>query len=297
MGKGNGESSLQLMLGFLRRIKSDHVSAYAAQAAYFLILSFIPFLLFLSTLIQYTPLTYNVLREAIISIVPMNLQQFVLSIVAEVYSRETAFVPITAILALWSAGKGLQAIINGLNTIYHVKETRNWFVNRIYSVFYMILFVAALIVSLIIMVLGNRIQEIVSKFIPFVGIIIEQILNARAILVFGVLFLVFLVLYKVLPNRKATFKSQVPGAFAIAIAWSVFSYGFSIYFQLAPNFSNMYGSLTALIMLMIWLYICMNLMLYGAEINVYFEKEFREAHASMKEILIKENEREQRERK
>ena len=107
---------------------------------------------------------------------------------------------------------------------------------------------------------------------------------------FGGLFLVFLILYKMLPNRKATLKSQVPGAVLIAAGWSLFSYFFSLYFELFPGFSNMYGSLTALIMVMLWLYICMNLLLYGAEINSYFEKEFRKAQASVREMLNRERE-------
>lgn len=254
------------------RVKGDHVSAYAAQAAYFLIMSFIPFILFLTTLIRYTPLTYRIMREGIISIVPLGLQEFVLNIVAEIYTRSTAIVPVTAVLALWSAGKGLQAITNGLNSIYHVKETRNWLINRIYSVIYTFLFIVALIVSLILMVLGRGIQRLLMKYIPFLGILVARILEARTLLVFGVLFFVFLVLYKYLPNRKATIKSQVPGAFFTAIAWSLFSYFFSIYFAYASNFSNMYGSLAAVIMVMLWLYVCMNLVLYGAVTNVYFEE-------------------------
>ena len=107
---------------------------------------------------------------------------------------------------------------------------------------------------------------------------------------FGGLFLVFLILYKMLPNRKATLKSQVPGAVLIAAGWSLFSYFFSLYFELFPGFSNMYGSLTALIMVMLWLYICMNLLLYGAEINSYFEKELRKAQASVREMLNRERE-------
>ena len=112
---------IQLMLGFVRRANGDHVSAYAAQAAYFLIMSFIPFILFLTTLIRYTPLSYNVVRDAIIGFVPGNLQTFVLSIVVEVYKRSTAIVPLSALMALWASGKGMQAITNGLNTIYSCK--------------------------------------------------------------------------------------------------------------------------------------------------------------------------------
>lgn len=187
----------------------------------------------------------------------------------------------------------MQSIINGLNTIYHVKETRNWLFTRIYAVFYTMSLVIALIISLILLVLGNEIQVAVARYVPFLGRIIARILGARTLLVFGVLFVVFLMLYKVLPNRKATFKSQIPGAFIIAVAWSVFSYGFSFYFEIFPGFSNMYGNLATIIMVMMWLYICMNLLLYGAEINAYFEKEFRLAHRSVRDMIAHEKERRQ----
>ena len=285
-------SIVKLLTGFMNRVSGDHVGAYATQSAYFLILSFIPCILFLTTLVRYTPLTYNVVRDAIIAFIPENLQSFVLGIVVDVYKRSTAIVPLSALVALWSAGKGLQSIINGLNTIYHVKETRNWLTNRIYSVFYMLLFVLAIIVTLLVLVLGNRIQVAAQKTIPILGRLMAKIMGARTLLVFAVLFVVFLVLYKVLPNRKATFKSQLPGAFIIATAWLIFSYGFSLYFEFFPNFGNMYGSLTALIMVMLWLYVCMNLILYGAEINAYFENEFRKAQKSVKTLLSKkENEK------
>ena len=129
-------SIVKLLAGFVNRVSGDHVGAYATQSAYFLILSFIPCILFLTTLVRYTPLTYNVVRDAIIAFIPENLQSSVLGIVVDVYKRSTAIVPLSALVALWSAGKGLQSIINGLNTIYHVKETRNWLLTRIYAVFY-----------------------------------------------------------------------------------------------------------------------------------------------------------------
>lgn len=295
--KKEKQSVIQLLSGFMDRISSDHVSAYAAQAAYFLILSFIPFVLFLTTFIRYTPLTYNLVRDAIIGFVPNNLQSFLLGILGDVYMRSSAIAPITAIIALWSAGRGMQSITNGLNTIYHVKETRNWLMTRIYSVVYTMLFVISLIVSLTLLVLGTRIQTAIAKHFPIIGDILGRIIGARTLLVFAVLFLVFLFLYKVLPNRKATFKSQIPGALITAVAWSVFSYGFSIYFELVPNFSNMYGNLTAIIMVMLWLYVCMNLVLYGAETNAYFEKQFRMAQASVREMISRDKETKEKETK
>lgn len=287
MEKKNDKGALHLALGFMERMRKDHVSAYAAQAAYFLIMSFIPFVLFLTAIVQYTPLTYREVRQAIMSVVPENLQGFVLNIVAEVFSKSAAVLPLSALVALWSSVKGMQALINGLNTIYHVKETRNWLVNRIYSMFYMFLFVLALIASLLLLVMGNRIHVLISGYVPFLGNMIGRILGAKTFLVFVMLFLVFLVLYRYLPNRRASLKSQVPGAFLTAVAWSVFSYLFSLYFTFFPDFSIMYGSLSTLILVMVWLYFCMNLLLYGAEINAYFESQFRQAKLSFWQLIAR----------
>lgn len=285
MGKKKEKGAFHLALGFMERMRMDHISAYAAQTAYFLIMSFIPFVLFLTAIVQYTPLTYREVRQAIVGVVPENLQGFVLNIVAEVFSKSAAVLPISALMALWSSGKGMQALINGLNTIYHVRETRNWLINRIYSMFYMLLFVLALIASLLLLVMGSRIHMLISDYIPFLGNIIGRILNAKTFLVFVMQFLVFLVLYRYLPNRKASLKSQVPGAFFTAAAWSAFSYLFSLYFTFFPDFSIMYGSLSTLILVMVWLYFCMNLLLYGAEVNAYFEKQFRQAKMSFGQLI------------
>ena len=243
--------------------------------------------MFLTAIVQYTPLTYREVRQAIMSVVPENLQGFVLNIVAEVFSKSAAVLPLSALVALWSSGKGTQALINGLNTIYHVKETRNWLVNRIYSMFYMFLFVLALIASLLLLVMGNRIHVLISGYVPFLGNMIGRILGAKTFLVFVMLFFVFLVLYRYLPNRRASLKSQVPGAFLTAVAWSVFSYLFSLYFTFFPDFSIMYGSLSTLILVMVWLYFCMNLLLYGAEINAYFESQFRQAKLSFWQLIAR----------
>ena len=264
MGKKTDKSTVGLILGFVKRMQEDHIGAYAAQAAYFLIMSFIPFVLVLTALVQYTPLTYRMLRQAILGFVPLNLQDFVLKIIAEVFTKSAAVVPISGLFALWSSGKGMQSLIAGFNVIYHVKETRNWLTNRLYSMLYMFLFVLAIIISLLLLVMGNRIHAALVIHAPLLGRMLGRLLSA-----------------KTFPNRKASLKSQVPGAFIIAVAWSLFSYFFSLYFTFFPNFSNMYGSLSALIMVMLWLYVCMNLLLYGAEINAYFEKEFRQAQMSL----------------
>ena len=93
MEKKSEKGTIALILGFIKRMQEDHIGAYAAQAAYFLIMSFIPFVLVLTALVQYTPLTYRMLRQVIIGFVPDNLQDFVLKIrsILEECSSRTDF--------------------------------------------------------------------------------------------------------------------------------------------------------------------------------------------------------------
>lgn len=256
---------------FTDRAFKDHVSAYAAQAAFFIILSFIPFVLFLLTVVRYTPLTKEMVDRAIVEICPDNFRGLVSAIVNEVYGKTSAVLPVTLLLSLWSSGKGVQALTNGLNTIYHVEETRGWLTTRLWSVFYTFVFVLSIIASLVLLVFGNSLQKSLTAGWPWLGRLVAQIIGARMLGSFFVLMVVFLAFYKVLPNRKTTFKSQMPGAFTTAVAWMVFSYAFSLYYTFFPNALNMYGSFATIILIMLWMYICMNIVLYGAEINVYFE--------------------------
>lgn len=271
---------VKIIRGFMTRLNSDHVGAFAAQAAYFMLLSFIPFLLLLLTMIQYTPVTQDVVTNVLLRILPENgdFRKLLLNIIREVYSKSTAVVPVSAIFTLWSAGKGIQALTNGVNAIYHVEETRNYVIMRVRSALYTFLFILAVIGSLIILVFGNTIQKLLAKYIPVLSRVTAYIIGMRTGITLLVLIIVFLMIYKFLPNRKAGVRNQIPGAVVSAVAWSLFSLGFSMYLDVYDGFSNMYGSLTTVVLIFLWLYFCMYIILIGAEINAYFEEKIKRVH-------------------
>ena len=273
---------LKTIFGFMERLKEDHVGAFATQAAYFILLSFIPFLMLLLTLVQYiTPISdQKMVTDMLLQIMPDTgeFRNFLLGIISEVYAKGTAVVPISAILALWSAGKGIKALTDGVNAIYHVEETRNYVVMRIRSAIYTLIFIIAVIGSLVLLVFGNSIQKLLTKYIPVLGNITAHVIGMRTAISLCILVCIFLLIYKFLPNRKASLKYQIPGAVSSAVAWSLFSLGFSIYIDVYDGLSNMYGSLTTIILILLWLYFCMYIILIGAEINAYFEDRFRKLH-------------------
>mgnify|MGYP000272069462 CR=1 FL=1 len=266
---------IKTIRGFMKRLNEDHVGAYAAQSAYFILLSFIPFVLLVVTLVKYTPLTRDDVYSVLINMLPTEFQSYVGGIVNEIFYQSVAYMPITIITTLWSAGKGIAALTNGLNSIYHVTETRNYIINRLRGMAYTLIFVAAFLTSLVLLVFGTRIQNKLTEHLPMVARVTSSIMGMRTLITTGVLALLFLVLYKCIPNRKASFKSQCPGALISSLAWSIFSLAFSMYLDIALAASNMYGSLTMIVFIMIWMYFCMWILLIGAEINAYFEDKLR----------------------
>ena len=256
-------------------MNEDHVGAYAAQSAYFIMLSFIPFIILLLTLIQYTTLTRADIYGAAQVIFPDSMNGFVIDIINEVYSKTAVTVSLSAITAAWSAGKGFLALMRGMDSVYDVEEQRNYIILRFRSAIYTIVFVVSIILSLVVLVFGNSIHRAAVVHMPFLAVITGMILKLKDVVAIAFFTLVFMLLYKFVPNRKARLLSQAPGAVFSSVCWYLFSIGFSLYVTYTPGLSNMYGSLTTIILVMLWLYFCMYIILLGAEINSYFEEQFR----------------------
>ena len=91
----------------------------------------------------------------------------------------------------------------------------------------------------------------------------------------AILTLFFDIVFKALPNRKLSLKSQLPGACICSVAWYVFSFGLSVYVDYFNGFS-MYGSLTTIVLVMLWVYFCMYIMMLSVEVNVVFNRQIKE---------------------
>ena len=230
------------------------------------------------TSIRYTQLNREEVVGAIMQVIPDNLHEFIQGIVDEVYNKSVSIVPVSAVMAIWSSGKGVQALTNGFNCIYSVSETRNYILTRIRSAAYTLLFVIGIILTLTLQVFGNTLQRELRRHFPFLNKLVSMIISMRLVITLATLCGVFLILYKFVPNRKATFRSQFPGAVFSSVCWVAFSMGFSLYFEFFNKTSNMYGSMTTIILILLWMYICMNIVMIGASINHYFEKRFRWMH-------------------
>lgn len=248
-------------------VGSNHVGAYAAQSAYFFILCMIPIILLLLTMVQYTPVTKADVMTAVVQVFPTTVDSLIVSIVNQVYNQSTSVIPITIIVALWSAGKGVLAVTTGLNCVYKCPETRNYVYLRLRATIYTVMFIVVIIMLLLLSVFGNSLSLFISSHIAILKPVADWLMDKRIIISPIVLVGFSLLLYKFLPNRKDSFKNQIPGAVFTAIAWMALSWIFSVYLDVFRGFSNMYGSLTTIVLIMLWLYFCMYSILLGAVIN------------------------------
>ena len=251
-------------------VGSNHVGAYAAQSAYFFILCMIPIILLLLTMVQYTPVTKADVMTAVVQVFPTTVDSLIVSIVNQVYNQSTSVIPITIIVALWSAGKGVLAVTTGLNCVYKCPETRNYVYLRLRATIYTVMFIVVIIMLLLLSVFGNSLSLFISSHIAILKPVADWLMDKRIIISPIVLVGFSLLLYKFLPNRKDSFKNQMPGAVVTAIAWMALAWIFSVYLDVFRGFSNMYGSLTTIVLIMLWLYFCMYSILLGAVINKMF---------------------------
>ncbi|MFG6383688.1 MAG: YihY/virulence factor BrkB family protein [Lachnospiraceae bacterium] len=256
---------------FMEKCREDHISAYAAQSAFFIVLSLIPFLMLFISLVQYTPVTESMIMEIINRLMPEYISPFLIGIIHEVYNNSVGIVSAAAVMAVWSAAKGLQYLANGLNCVYDIEETRNWIFLRFRAILYTLMLIIAIVVSLTLMVFGNSLQHLIIEYFPIMANITQAILKLRSLILLAILMLFFAMLFKMLPNRKAAVKNQLPGSIMSAIGWSGLSFGISIYVDYFHGFS-MYGSLTTLILVMLWLYFGIYILLVCAEINKIYEE-------------------------
>ncbi len=268
------------MIGFLLRCKQiydkytkDEMTVYAAQASFFTIIAAFPFIMLLMAMIQFIPsVTKSTMLQVITTLIPSTLEinSIIVTVIDDLYTNSPATVlSVSAIAAIWSASRGMLSIERGLNRVFGREKKRNYVITRLICSGYTIVFMAICLLTLVLLVLGSSIQAFMRNHFPLIAEITHYVVTFRTILVL-VLTVCFAILYTYVPEKRQKFRDQLPGAVFSTLGWIVFSFAFSIYFNNFSNFSVMYGSLTAIVLLMLWLYACICILFLGAEINFFF---------------------------
>lgn len=252
-------------------MEEDHVSAYAAMASYFTLLSIFPLLSLFIMVTKELPVIKTYALSIMNTALPLGQNnQIILDIIEQIYDAPIpGILSFTIISMLWSSSKWMFSLIQGLDCIYAIKKKKGYIALRLFSILYTAIFIIMLALLMIVFVFGNQIQQLIIAYFQFLAPISNFILTHREILAFFILTIFFLILYKSVPNRKSTFKRELPGAVFTSCAWMFVSFAFSIYVDYFPKKAYAYGSINAIIFFFLWLYMSMYLLFLGAEINQF----------------------------
>ena len=256
------------------KFAEDEMTVYAAQVSFFIILSVVPFIMLLLTAVQMIPSISNArFMELIVGLVPVDYKSLAFRVVNDLSLKSPAtMISVTAVTALWSAGRGMFSVARGLNRVNGHGEKRWYVINRLICSGYTIVFILVCILSLGLLVFGNMIQAFMVSRFPIIADVTTHIINFRALWALMILIIFFLGIYTFVPDKSLKLRDQLPGAVFSTVGWMAFSFAFSLYFSHigGKNYSYMYGSLTAIVLLLLWLYFCMCILFFGAEINYFW---------------------------
>ena len=247
--------------------QEHRLNAAAAHAAFFIILSFIPCVILLFSLLQFTSIDKVTITVMIQKMLPREMQTFFAGIIRDAYNRTASTVSLSALATVWSAGRGMMALTQGLQWIAGIKESRNYFAVRFRATLYTVVMLLSIIVFLLLGVFGNALLNIIAVRFPIATYAVEIIIDIKNVFLLLFATVIFTLIYRFMPGNEIPLSQHLPGAVVSSLGWFLFSYAFSVYVDDFSGFSNMYGSLTALILLRLWLYFGMYITLIGAEFN------------------------------
>lgn len=263
----------------LKKNFEDNIPAISAQSAFFIILSFVPFLMFALAIFSHLGIPKDAIDDLLKStIIDKSLSEWLLNIVDEVYSTATSVAVTTIIIALWSAGKGVYSITEGIRVIYRLPNRFNWLVKRLFSMAYTILMLLSILLTFGGLLLTELFNDYIKSFLADLPVVIHLLYTLRYLIIFivvTVLIAFALKMYlrhRVEDKRYASFKVQFPGALITSVGWVVLSLGIKIYVNYFNGFS-IYGSLGTLALVMVWMYFSIYIFAFGIQINyMYCEK-------------------------
>lgn len=269
------KNTIIYVLSIMNRIKKHQLGAFSAQMAYFFTLSIFPMLIFIFSILSTLNLNYGYVATLLSEILPKNISYLIVEFMEQTLGVQGgAVLSFSGILILYSSSRGVNAFQSAINYVYGNENKKNFFLMKLYSMFYTLMFILLIVVSLLIPNLGMRLIAFIENLfsIDFDFSWINTIFILRNILLPIVYVVVIGSAYLFLPSDKLTIKSAYKGAiFAIVCSYAANQIFSNIVIKVT-DYSILYGSLSAMIAFMVWLYTQCTILLIGAEINAFEHK-------------------------
>ena len=233
-----------------------------------MILSFIPLIIFLISLIAWINVESINFLSILQGFLPSGIYSVAKTIMKEIINaRSMSLVGGSIFVAIWMASSGFRALIKGINKAYNLKDTRSYIRRTIIAYIGTIIFALSIIAALAVIVFGRVIGEHLLALLPNAEIFQYIWIMFRYVIMLVFLVIIFTALYKFTPCKRFKLKEVLPGAIVSALGWLISSFGFSYYVNNFNNYTKFYGSLAAIFIMMLWMFITSMVIIFGVEVN------------------------------
>lgn len=262
------KSFILFLSTLFKKAQREDIFASSAQLSYYLILSFCPLLIFITTIINYVNLDLASILETLSIIVPENVYDFICLSLTEMVNLEYGkLLGISLILVCWSASAGFRGIIKAVNKAFNIKEKRPFIMTCAISILCTFSLGLVIIVALLLLVFWGTIEMWLIDLIGMQEVAINILNSIRYVIIIAVMVIVFSVLYKFLPSINISWANTFPGAIVSTLGWIIASMCYSYYLSNFSNYSSLYGSLGVIFSLVIWINITSFVFILGIEVN------------------------------
>ena len=253
---------------FVLRFFTDGVGRAGAELAYFFLFSFFPLMIFASLLIGTFDINVNSVEELLKGVIPADVLTIALDYIAYVTNLQMdGLMYVGLFTALWSASRAVSSLSVAVNRAYRIEDGRNVLLQFLINIGFSAAMLASIVITIVILVLGRGVLQYVAQIVNIGSVEINTWHILRFVPITLLFFCILLFLYSVVPNKRIAIRQVIPGAIAAAASWLIASIGFSFYVENMARYSLLYGSIGAVIVLMIWLYLTGIILIMGAELN------------------------------
>ncbi len=277
-----------VLMALVRRFRRDDLISYAAEIAFFSLLSIVPFIMIIGIILTASNiLNIDNLVALLRSLegVPQSTVDLLISAAESLDTSSVGLVSVVAVAALWTSSLMIRAIMSGIHMVYRERESRPFLRRYLLSFLYTLGLAIGILLLLFLTVYGSRIEELLAALglsgwlIPFIFGTLSRIIP------FVFLFAVFWSMYTVFPCRKIRLGNSLPGALLTMVLMLVITFGYSLVVNSSVRLSLLYGSLSNVVAMLLWFYWYAYSILIGMELNavLYEDKEYQQLLKDRKE--------------
>lgn len=252
-------------------MRRDRINAYAAESALFLIMSALPLVTLTVTMAQlFIPDFVIGYVYKLAELVPGVLGEYLES---ELLPSPDLSIPaplsVSAIAVLWSASRGVRAVRRGVRSVFS-EDSGSALSEMLYGLSFTAAFILIIVAVLLFLVFGDQLSSFIGERFPAAGVFFDAAVEMSPVLMLLALTAFFTLIYASFtpPSAGLTrLRRHLPGAAVAAAGWTLYSYIFSVFVSDFSDMPRIYGSLAAIVILMLWFYMIMYILLLGAEVN------------------------------